>query len=406
MYDVIVIGGGAAGLMAAGTAAKRYQKVAVVEKNTRLGKKLLITGKGRCNVTNAADISDFFSQIFRNHNFLYSAFYSFTNEDTMALFREMGVPLKIERGQRVFPESDHAGDIVGALKKYCQKENVIFLTGTVKELLISDHGCHGVILQDNRTLEAGKVIVATGGLSYPLTGSTGDGYRLAEQAGHTIVPPKPALVPLEVFEKDVQALQGLSLKNVSLKVTDSNQGKEIFCEMGEMLFTHFGVSGPLIISASSHIRDGNEYQLSIDLKPALTQEQLEKRLLRDFEKFQNKDFKNSLNELLPKKMIPVVIARSGIDPETKIHQITKEQRKALVSTLKHLCFTYKQKRPIEEAIITDGGVSVKEINPSTMESKCLPGLYFAGEVMDVCGYTGGFNLQIAFSTGHLAGENV
>ncbi len=406
MYDVIVIGGGAAGLMAAGTAAKKGKKVAVVEKNTRLGKKLLITGKGRCNVTNAADISDFFPQIFRNHNFLYSAFYSFTNEDTMALFRELGVPLKIERGQRVFPESDRAGDIVGALQKYCQKGNVTFLTGTVDQLLISAGVCHGVCLSDRRTLEAEKVIVATGGVSYPLTGSTGDGYRLAEQAGHTIAAPKPALVPLEVWEKDVRELQGLSLKNVELKVTDMKRDKTIFQELGEMLFTHFGISGPLVISASSHIKDGEEYQLSIDMKPALTEEQLEKRLLRDFEKFQNKDFKNSLNELLPKKIIPVMIARSGILPDTKINQITKEQRKTLVSVLKNLSFTYKQKRPIEEAIITDGGVSVKEINPSTMESKCLSGLYFAGEVLDVCGYTGGFNLQIAFSTGHLAGENV
>ncbi len=406
MYDVIVIGGGAAGLMAAGTAAKRYEKVAVIEKNTRLGKKLLITGKGRCNVTNAADIGDFFPQIFRNHNFLYSAFYSFTNEDTMALFQELGVPLKIERGQRVFPESDRAGDIVGALKKYCQRENVTFLTGTVQQLLIADGSCQGVCLSDQRVLKAAKVIVATGGVSYPLTGSTGDGYRLAEQAGHTIVTPKPALVPLEVKEKDVLSLQGLSLKNIELNVIDAKSEKRVFQEMGEMLFTHFGVSGPLVLSASSHLKEGQQYRLSIDMKPALTAEQLEKRLLRDFEKYQNKDFKNSLNELLPKKMIPVVIDRSGIHPDTKINQITKEQRRTLISVLKNLTFTYKKKRPIEEAIVTDGGVSVKEINPSTMESKYLPGLYFAGEVIDVCGYTGGYNLQIAFSTGHLAGENV
>ena len=406
MYDVIVVGGGAAGLMAAGTAAGKYKNVGIVETNSRLGKKILITGKGRCNVTNAADISDFFPQIFRNGNFMYSAFYSFTNEDTMALFRELGVPLKIERGQRVFPESDRAGDIAGALKRYCQRGNVQFISGTVKSLFIREGRCQGVCLSDNNILEAHKVIVATGGVSYPLTGSTGDGYRLARQAGHSVVPPKPALVPLELKEAEVKELQGLSLKNVSLKVIDSEREKAVYEDFGEMLFTHFGISGPLVISASSHIKEQGSYRIVIDLKPALTEQQLEKRLLRDFEKFQNKDFKNSLNELLPKKMISVIIKNSGIHPDTKINQITKEQRKTLISVLKGFTFTYKKKRPLEEAIITDGGVNVKEINPSTMESKLLPNLFFAGEVLDVCGYTGGFNLQVAFSTGHLAGENV
>ncbi len=406
MYDVIVVGGGAAGLMAAGTAAKKYKKVALIEKNNRMGKKILITGKGRCNVTNAADISDFFSRIFRNGNFMYSAFYSFTNEDTMALFRDLGVPLKIERGQRVFPESDRAEEIAHALVKYCKNEGVQFLSGTVKSLYLREGCCAGVCLSDHQTIPAQKVIVATGGLSYPLTGSTGDGYRLARQAGHSVVTPKAALVPLELEGTVYKELQGLSLKNVSMKVIDTDTKKPVFEEFGEMLFTHFGISGPLVISASSHIKDEGHYRIVIDLKPALTEQQLEKRLLRDFEKFQNKDFKNSLNELLPKKLISVIIKNSGICPDTKMNQITKEQRKTLISVLKGLTFSYKKKRPIEEAIITDGGVNVKEINPSTMESKLLPNLFFAGEVLDVCGYTGGFNLQIAFSTGHLAGENV
>ncbi len=405
MYDVIVVGGGAAGMMAAGTAAMRGRKVALIEKNHRLGKKLYITGKGRCNVTNAADISEFFPQIFRNRNFMYSALYSFTNEDTMALFRELGVPLKVERGQRVFPESDRAGDIVGALKKYCQRHNVTMITDSVTRLVTENKRCKGVTLASNQTVLGESVILATGGVSYPLTGSTGDGYRLAEQAGHTVVAPKPALVPLELAEHYVKELQGLSLKNVSLKVIDSRKNKTVFEEFGEMLFTHFGVSGPLVISASSHIEDGADYQLLIDLKPALTEQQLEKRLLRDFEKNQNRDFKNSLGELLPQKMIPVVVAMSQISPQMKVNQITKEQRKHLIAILKGMSFTYTGKRPIEEAIITDGGVQVKEVNPSTMESKLLPHLYFAGEILDVCGYTGGFNLQIAFSTGHLAGEN-
>lgn len=400
MYDAVIIGGGAAGLMAAGTACKNNKKVLVSEKNSILGKKLLITGKGRCNVTNSADISEFFDFVVRNKNFMYSAFYTFTNEDLMKLISDMGTPLKTERGNRVFPVSDRSADIVSALKKYSQ--NADFVYKKVKEILIENGEVKGVKLEDGSTIECENVIVATGGLSYPKTGSTGDGYRFAKKAGHTVTELKPSLVPLIVKEKYPSDMQGLSLKNIGIKILNKS-GKVIYDDFGEMLFTHFGVSGPVILSGSSHLKDNENYTLCIDLKPALTLEKLEKRILSDFEKYINKDFQNSLNDLLPKKMIPVIIERCGIPGEKKVNVITKEERKALLELIKNFTLTITGKGDISEAIITEGGVNVKEINPSTMESKLVKGLYFAGEVLDVNAYTGGFNLQIAFSTGYLAG---
>lgn len=406
---VIVIGAGAAGLMASGVAAERGKEVILIEKNDKPARKVMITGKGRCNVTNNCNlINDLIANVPTNGRFLYSAFSRFMPSDTIDFFEDMGVSLKVERGERVFPESDKASDIVDALNSFSQDSDAVRIKGTVKKLIIENSAVKGVILDDERKISADKVIVATGGASYPLTGSTGDGYKFAEQAGHTVTDIKPSLVPLVCHEGFCMDLQGLSLKNIEITVFDTDTYKEIYRDFGEMLFTHFGVSGPLILSASSHMKDMKErkYEIHIDLKPALTYEQLDKRIQRDFLENSNKNFINALDALLPKKLVPVIVRLSGIKPSTKVNQITKEMRSKLVNILKDMKVTVLRFRPIEEAIITSGGVSVKEIDPKTMESKLCKGLYFAGEVIDVDAYTGGFNLQIAFSTGRLAGESV
>lgn len=402
---VVVIGGGPAGMISAAVAASNGRNVVLIEKNNTLGKKLLITGKGRCNITNAAPIEDFIKNVPVNGNFLYSAFYSFTNDDLISLLNKLGVETKVERGDRVFPVSDKAADVLTALKRMLAKYKVKMLHASVKDIRTEDDGTKTVITQDKRALKCESVIIATGGMSYPLTGSTGDGYRFAKKIGHTVTEIKPSLVPIELNEPYVKQLMGLSLKNVELKVTEGK--KTLYTDFGEMLFTHFGASGPIVLSASSHMKDPakHNYTISIDLKPALDFETLDKRILRDFQEQKNKDFINSLGALLPKKMIPVIVNLSGISPNTKVNEITREQRHNLVNILKNLTFTVKKFRPVTEAIITSGGVNVKEINPSTMESKLVPGIYFAGEVIDVDAYTGGFNLQIAFSTGYLAGKN-
>ena len=404
--DVLVIGGGPAGLMCAATAAKRGKKVILIDKNNILARKLRITGKGRCNITNSADISEFIGMVCSNPNFMYSAFYTFTNQDVINFFEEMKVPLKEERGGRIFPVSDSAKDVAEALIEYAKKCGVILKKDEVTRILYSDGAVVGVNTKSSGKIECSSVVIATGGVSYPLTGSTGDGYVFATDAGHKIVNPEPSLIPLVVSEKYVTDLQGLSLKNIAIKV--KNGSKCVYDDFGEMLFTHFGLSGPVILSASSNLKKIGEinYKLYIDLKPALDETQLDKRIQRDFEKYINKNFSNSLDDLLPQKLIPVIVKLSGIDPFLKVHQISREQRLTLCHLIKNLEFTITGVRPIEEAIITRGGVSVKEINPSTMESKLVSGLFFAGEVIDVDAYTGGFNLQIAFSTGYLAGLNV
>ena len=402
--DVVVVGGGPAGLFSAAIAAKNGNKVILIDKNDVLARKLRITGKGRCNITNSADISDFIGMVCSNPNFMYSAFYSFTNLDLMDFFEKAGVPLKEERGGRIFPVSDSAKDIANSLIKYAKDNGVVIFKDTVTKLLCDDKVITGVLTKTGKKIECNKVIIATGGESYPLTGSTG--YKFAKELGHTIVKPYPSLIPLLVQEDYVKELQGLSLKNVAIKI---NKGtKVVYEDFGEMIFTHYGLSGPVILSASSNLKNIEEsrYKLSIDLKPALTFEQLDKRIQRDFEKNINKNFSNSLDELLPNKLIDTVIKLSGIDPYVKVHQINKQQRQELCNLLKNLTFTITGVRPIEEAIITRGGVNTKEINPSTMESKIVNGLYFCGEVIDVDAYTGGFNLQIAFSTAYLAGLNV
>lgn len=407
---ILIIGGGAAGLMAAGTLAGRGKDVTILERNEKLAKKVAITGKGRCNVTNnCKELSELIANVPVNGRFLYSAFSNFMPSDTVELFEDMGVQLKCERGNRVFPCSDKAMDIVNALVHYGTDDGAEIITDRAKELIIENGALKGVRTYEGEEIFAEKVIVATGGKSYPLTGSTGDGYELAKQAGHTIIEPKPSLVPLSAHEGFCSELMGLSLRNVSMKVIDTERkNKVVYDDFGEMLFTHFGVSGPMVLSASSVIRDmkNGRYIISIDLKSALSEEQLDARILRDFSENTNKDFINSLSALLPRKLIPVVVKLSGIKANEKVNQITKEQRHKLVRLLKDFRVTVKGFRPIDEAIITSGGVKVSEIDPKTMQSKLLPGLYFAGEVIDVDAYTGGFNLQIAFSTGRLAGENV
>lgn len=405
--DCIIIGGGAAGLIAAITAADYGKKVVIVERNDRLGKKLLITGKGRCNVTNNCNIDQFMENVPTNPRFLYSAYSQFNSQDVMDFFERLGVELKTERGNRVFPVSDKAIEIVSSLEDAVKERNIIVLNKRVKSLIIEDNTVKGVKL-DNDSIFANSVLIATGGKSYPKTGSDGDGYTFAKQAGHTIIPLKPSLVPIVTEEKYCAEMMGLSLKNVTLTVKNITTDKIVYSELGEMLFTHFGVSGPLVLSASSHIQnlEKNKYKMEIDLKPALDEKTLDARLQRDFADNSNKDFANSLNKLLPAKMIPVIVDISGIPFDKKVNQISKQERLDFLHLLKAFPLTVKSFRPIDEAIITCGGVKTSEISPKTMESKVTSGLYFAGEVIDVDAYTGGFNLQIAFCTAYTAGMNM
>ncbi len=410
MKKIAIIGAGPAGLMAAITAAdtNKNATVTIFEKNERPARKLMITGKGRCNVTNNCDNDTLLLNIPKNPRFLYSAFGVFGTADVISFFENAGVPLKTERGNRVFPVSDKAVDIVDALVKTAKQKKVRFINSAVSEVLAENGKVCAVKTKNGDIYEADACLISTGGASYPLTGSTGGGYLIAQNLGHTITEIKPSLVPLCCQEGFCSTLSGLSLKNVTFTVFEEGKKKPVFKEMGEMLFTHFGVSGPLVMSASAYMRymDKKQYTAYIDLKPALSEEQLNLRILRDFEEQKNRDFINSLDKLLPKSMVPVIVRLSGIAPDTKVNQITKEQRMTLVTLLKALPLHITGTRPIEEAIVTSGGVTVKEINPSTMESKLVSGLYFAGEVIDVDAFTGGFNLQIAFSTGYLAGKNM
>ncbi len=406
MRKVIVVGGGAAGMMAAIAAAESGCQVTLLEQNEKLGKKLFITGKGRCNVTNAGDAEDFFNHMVSNGRFMYSSFYRFDNEAVMEMLKKAGLRLKTERGNRVFPDSDKSSDVIRTFNRLLEKNGVeIRLHTGVKSLLIEDGCCCGVVLKTGKRLEADRVILATGGLSYPSTGSTGDGHRMAADSGHKLKESVPALVPLEVKEPEIGSLQGLSLKNVS--VTIGGGKKPIYTDFGEMLFTHFGVSGPCILSASSKITRKllqEELPLFIDLKPALNLEQLDERIRRDFEEAPNRQFKNSLDRLLPAKLIAVIVSRSGIDPDKQVNEVTREERQKLVWLLKHLQWTLIGTRGFTEAIITQGGVAVSEVNPSTMESKKIKHLYMAGELLDLDAVTGGYNLQIAWSTGYAAGK--
>ena len=410
MKKIVIVGGGAAGLLAAYSAALKYGKsaaITVIEKNERPARKLMITGKGRCNVTNNCGVDTLIANVPKNGKFLFSAFSGFDSGDTMRLFESLGVPLKTERGNRVFPVSDKALDIVDALVGAVKKSGVKLVRGAAVKIIASDGAVIGVKTEDGDIYPADSVILATGGMSYPLTGSTGDGYKMAAALSHTVTELKPSLVPLTVHEGFCSRLAGLTLKNVTLSVFEEGKKKPVFSELGEMLFTHFGISGPLTLSASAHMGKMGKaaYTAYIDLKPALSEDQLDSRILRDFEGEKNKDFANSLDKLLPKSIIPVIIALSGIEPTLKVNQITREMRAALCKVIKALPLHITGFRPIEEAIITGGGISVKEINPSTMESKLVKGLYFAGEIIDADAYTGGFNLQIAFSTGFAAGKN-
>ncbi len=405
-WDVIVVGGGAAGLMAAGTAAARGKRVLLLDKNERLGRKLRITGKGRCNVTNNCSPQEALTAIPRGGKFLYGAFLRFSPADAMAFFESLGVPLKTERGRRVFPVSDRADDVADALIKYVKNAGVQVKNEPVLEILKEDGAVKGVRTAKGEYV-APSAVLACGGASYPGTGSDGSGFRLAKKAGHTIRPIVPSLVPLVEKGGFCSQMMGLSLRNCGVRVTESGKKKPVYEEQGELLFTHFGLSGPVILSASAHLHpmEPGKYTFHIDLKPALDPQKLDARLLRDLEKNRNREFRNSLSELLPQKMIPVVIERSGISPETRCHSVTREQRRALGELLKDFTVEIEGFRPIAEAIVTSGGVELKEIDPRTMGSRLVKGLYFAGEVMDCDGYTGGYNLQIAWATGHLAGEN-
>ncbi len=404
--DLIVVGGGPAGMIAAGVAGANGQKTFLVEKNKILGKKLLITGKGRCNLTNSAPISDLIENIVRNKKFLYSAFAAFPNTALIEFFETLGVKLKVERGGRVFPASDRSKDIVDALRRYISRGNVARVTGRAKEIIHVDGKISGLRLSDGRLLKSEKIILATGGITYPQTGSTGDGHHLAKRLGHRVTNLKPALVPLECKERWISELEGLSLKNVAIKISQKDN-KQIYSDFGDMIFTARGVSGPIILSASSYLEDPvkNQYTLTIDLKPALSQDKLDLRLQRDFKKFTNKYYCNALNDLLPQKLIPVIIRLSQIDPQKRVHQITRMERNSLSDILKSFSLHIAAIGSKDEAIITAGGVNVAEIRPNTMESKIVRGLYFAGEILDVHGPTGGYNLQIAFSTGFLAGQS-
>lgn len=432
MSNVIVIGAGAAGMMAAIAAAGNGHQVTVLEKNEKAGKKIYITGKGRCNITNACDVEELFNNVVTNKKFLYSAFYGFTNDDVVAMLNTAGLATKVERGSRVFPVSDRAGDVIAALVRIMKKLGVkLEYDTTVTEIITgtldktddtadaADGGkcgaaagavastVTGVRCASGKVYPADAVIVATGGVSYPTTGSTGDGYEFAQRTGHNVTALSPALVPFNVAEEDVKELQGLALKNSGVTIYDGK--KKLYEDFGELLFTHFGVSGPTVLSASSYVAKkikDHPLRLVIDLKPGLDTEQLDARVLRDFDEFMNKNFNNALDKLLPKSLIPVVIRRSGIDEYKKVHEISREERMRLIGTIKNLEFTLTGLRGFNEAIITQGGVSVRDVDPSTMESKKVSGLYFAGEVLDLDAVTGGFNLQIAWSTGHLAGMSV
>lgn len=402
-----VIGAGASGLVLGGFAARGGLAVTILDKNARPARKVLITGKGRCNVTNDCTPEEFLTQVRTNPRFLYGAIHTFSPADAIAFFEGLGVPLKTERGRRVFPQSDKAADIVDALSRFARDNGALLRPKTrAMAIQVKDGAVDGVVLEDGSFLKADAIAVATGGLSYPRTGSDGDGYRIAQSVGHTIVQQRPSLVPLVLRDKWCAELMGLSLRNVTLTLTDK-KGKKVFSELGEMLFTHFGISGPLVLSASAYISgEMQDYRLSVNLKPALTPPQLDARILRDFAEQQNKDFGNALDGLLPRRMIPVLIRLSGIPEETKVHSVTREQRLKLVSLLQELPLSLKGFGAIEEAVITSGGVSVKEINPKTMESKLVKGLFFAGEVIDVDAFTGGYNLQIAYSTAYAAAQGM
>ena len=406
---VIVVGGGAAGMMAAIAAAEQGHSVEILERNEKLGKKIYITGKGRCNVTNACDLEEFFTNIVSNEKFLYSSIYQYDNQAVMDFFESNGCPLKVERGNRVFPVSDHASDITKALADRMKALGVkITFHCKVEDLILKEDGSVGGVNTSKKERKvADRVVLATGGLSYEPTGSDGSGIKIAEKHGHKIVDPKPALVPFELQEDYGARLQGLALKNVNFSIKSGK--KKVYDGFGEMLFTHFGISGPLVISASSYYTKkmyGEKVTCTIDLKPALTEEQLDKRILREFEENKNKQFKNALDKLFPAKLVPVIIDLSGIDPEKKVNEVTKEERKSLVTLIKNWEMTIVGTRGFREAIITQGGVNVKQVNPSTMESKVIPGLFFAGEMLDIDALTGGFNLQLAWSTGYLAGNSL
>ena len=416
MANVIVIGGGPAGMMAAITAAEYGNNVTIIEKNSDFGKKLLITGKGRCNITSSLYMSEFIKNTPGNGQFLYSAFQNYTNTDIIDFLKNQGLEVKEERGNRIFPVTDKSIDVLNCFKSKINELKIKKLFNTrVQKILVQNGEVLGV-RTEKEIIQTDKIILATGGKSYPLTGSTGDGYLIAKNIGHKVTEIRPSLVPLVIYEKnECKEMQGLSLRNVGIKIIDESKNKLIYEDFGEMIFTHFGISGPTILSGSAHLVRYKEIdnlmkeqkiKLQIDLKPALTEEQLDERILRDFKEFKNKQFKHALDKLLPQKMIPIVIKKTKINEEKRVNEITKEERRNLVKVLKKFELTIKDFRPVEEAIITSGGINIKEINPKTMESKLVKGLYFAGEIMDVDSYTGGFNLQIAYSTGYTAGMHV
>jgi hypothetical protein len=400
-----VIGGGPAGIMAAGAAAGRGHDVTLIEKNKQLGKKLFITGKGRCNITNASPISEFFDNIISNREFLYSSLYTFDNEAIIRLLESYGLNTKVERGNRVFPESDKSSDVIKAFQKYLDHMGAEVLLNSMVSHVYMEDNIFMVVLTTGEKMQFDRLVIATGGASYPATGSEGDGYKMARAFGHTVTELKPSLVPIELEEPWLKDLMGLSLKNVTLRAYSDK--KLINEEFGEMIFTHFGISGPIVLTMSNHInRLKNKPVLTLDLKPALDDETLDNRLLRDFQEYKNKQLKNALNDLLPQKLIPLIIQVSGIYPEKTVHQITREERSKLLEAIKAFPLQFKGFRPLDEAIVTSGGIKVQEVNPSTMESRIVPGLYFAGEIIDIDALTGGYNLQIAYSTGYLAGINV
>lgn len=416
MANVIVIGGGPAGMMAAITAAEYGNNVTIIEKNSDFGKKLLITGKGRCNITSSLYMSEFIKNTPGNGQFLYSAFQNYTNTDIIDFLKNQGLEVKEERGNRIFPVTDKSIDVLNCFKSKINELKIKKLFNTrVQKILVQNGEVLGV-RTEKEIIQTDKIILATGGKSYPLTGSTGDGYLIAKNIGHKVTEIRPSLVPLVIYEKnECKEMQGLSLRNVGIKIIDESKNKLIYEDFGEMIFTHFGISGPTILSGSAHLVRYKEIdnlmkeqkiKLQIDLKPALTEEQLDERILRDFKEFKNKQFKHALDKLLPQKMIPIVIEKTKINEEKRVNEITKEERRNLVKLLKKFELTIKDFRPVEEAIITSGGINIKEINPKTMESKLVKGLYFAGEIIDVDSYTGGFNLQIAYSTGYTAGMHV